>query len=308
MNQANARTDQRVFFSFDTVNTVQAYPCDDEILDEVERLCARFEKLFSHTDPDSELSRVNASQGKPTDVSVELASLLEAALRYCSETDGLFDITMGSIVRLWDFKRGVIPSRASVDVARKHVDYRKVHVEGRTICLEDPDMRLVLGGIAKGFIADAVLDLLANRGVVHAIVNLGGNVAVMGGKRNGEPFSIGLRVPVSSKRQAEEVFATVPMRNGSVVTSGVYERVFEADGMSYHHILDPHTGFPAQSDLVSVSVIARTSLDADGLSTALVIMGLERARMFVEARDGVEAVFTTGDGEAFATSGITRLS
>ena len=289
---------QRRFFSFDTVNTVQAYSCGAEAFDEVERLCARFEKLFSHTDPDSELSRVNASRGKPVEVSCELASLLEAALRYCSETEGLFDITMGPVVRLWDFKRGIVPPPASVDAAR---------IEGRMVCLEDPDACIVLGGIAKGFIADAVLDLLANRGVEHAVVNLGGNVAVMGGKPNGESFVVGLRTPVSSKRQAEGVFAAVPLRNGSVVTSGVYERSFEADGMLYHHILDPHTGFPAQTDLVSVSVIARQSLDADGLSTALAIMGLDRARAFVEAREGVEAVFVTASGEVFATSGASRL-
>lgn len=307
MEHGDWKLAQKTFFAFDTVNTVQIYPDMNDVFDELKRLCSRFEKLFSHTDPDSELSRLNASRGEPVEVSAELAWLLKAALRYCAETEGLFDITMGSVVRLWDFKRGIVPSHTSVAEALTHVDYRGVFVDGERVRLRDPDSRVVLGGIAKGYIADALLHLLRSSGVTNAIVNLGGNVAVMGGKPDGTPFAIGLRNPVASKEGEVDCYAAVPLADGSVVTSGVYERSFEINGVRYHHILDPRTGFPAQTNLVSASVIAKDSLDADGLSTALVVMGLDRARAFIEARDGVEAVFTTAGGEAFATSGVLRL-
>jgi thiamine biosynthesis lipoprotein len=214
---------------------------------------------------------------------------------------------MGPVVRLWDFKRGVVPSPSSVNEALAHVDYRNVLVDGRSVCLLDPDSAIVLGGIAKGFIADALLDLLRSRGVSSAIVNLGGNVAVMGGKPDGSPFSVGLRAPISSAQRGESCFAALPLHDGSVVTSGVYERAFEQGGEFFHHILDPRTGFPARSDIVSASVIARNSLDADGFSTALVIMGLDCAKDFIEARDGVEAVFMTAGGEVYATSGAAQF-
>ena len=296
--------EQRIYKAFDTINVVQAHDCPASVFDDVGKLIERCEWLFSHTLPDGELARINNARGAAVRVHPELASCIKHALAFCDETDGLFDITMGPVVGLWDFRQGTIPSRKSLDEALRHVDYRLVQVDGSTVRLGDPDARIVLGGIAKGFIADAILELLAKRGIEHALVNLGGNVAVMGGKPDGSPYRIGIRKPVASNEGAEQYLLALPLHDGSMVTSGVYERCFMRDGVRYHHILNPQTGMPARTDLLSATVVARRSIDADGYTTALVIMGLDRARRFVDEHEGIEAVFITADGQIVMSAGL----
>lgn len=297
----------RDFFHFNTTNTVSADTDDERLLDEAVAWCGRCELLLSRVDPASELFRLNHAEGRPTPVDPELAAFVEAALAYCRDVDGLYDVTMGSATQLWDFKRQVVPKAADVAEALRHVDYRNVAVEGATVTLRDPRACVDLGGIAKGYIADGLLALLRERGVERALVNLGGNVAVMGGKPDGAPWRVGIRKPLpSSALPLLDSFATVALRDGSVVTSGVYERAFERDGTLYHHILDPRTGYPAKTDLLSATVVARTSLDADGFTTALVIMGADRALAFAESHPALEAVLVTNEGDVLATSGIGK--
>ncbi len=293
------------FFAFNTVNKVSAYTDDPTVLTDAVALCARYEHLFSRTRPDSQLARVNAAAGKPVTVEGELARFIEVALSYCEESGGLFDITMGGVVRLWDFKAGVIPEERALKEALAHVGYQTVHVDGDAVWLDDPRASLDLGGIAKGYIADGLSQLLVSRGVKSGIVNLGGNVLVVGEKPDGTAWNVGIRMPVPSSSQgAESVFATVAVSDSSVVTSGVYERAFSCDDVLYHHILDPRTGFPAQTDIVSATIISKASLDGDGYTTALVIMGLDKALAFVESRPGIEAVFVTTEGGIYGTSAI----
>lgn len=295
----------RDFFRFNTTNTVSAETDDDAILDEVVALCNRYELLFSRVDPASELFRLNEAKGRPVEVDAELASFIGTALTYCERTGGLYDVTMGSATQLWDFKRQAVPAADHLAAALEHVDFRNVVVEGTAVTLRDPLACVDLGGIAKGYIADAILALLRERDVQHALVNLGGNVAVMGGKPDGTPWRVGIRKPfASSALPLLDSFATVAVSDGSVVTSGVYERAFERDGTLYHHILDPRTGYPAKTDVLSATVVSRASLDADGFTTALVIMGADRALAFVEADPALEAVLVTDEGDVLATSGI----
>ena len=296
--------DRITFRAFNTVNVVSAHECPTAVFEEVERLCGRYEALFSHTMPDSDLNRVNGSAGRTVETSLELADLVARSLRYCEATDGLFDITMGPVVSLWDFHRGAVPDGKLVESALSHVDYRKVEVGKSSVRLADPNARITLGGIAKGYIADAVLDLLSFRGIEHAIVNLGGNVAVMGGKPDGSPFNVGIRAPISSKDGDESPVISIPLMNGSLVTSGTYERCFVRNGKRYHHILDPRTGYPATTNLESATIIARSSLDADGLSTAPIVAGLPEARKLIEPLEGIEAVFIDGEGTVSATMGV----
>ena len=180
----------RTFFRFNTTNTISAETDDESALDEAVALCGRYEQLLSRVDPASELYRLNHAEGRPTRVAPELAAFVETALRYCREVDGAFDVTMGSATRLWDFKERRIPTPDDAARALQHVDYRTVHVDGETVTLCDPQARIDLGGIAKGYIADGILALLRERGVSHALVNLGGNVAVAGGKPDGSAWSI----------------------------------------------------------------------------------------------------------------------
>ena len=296
----------RTFLHFNTVNMVSA-DVDDAALDAVEALCAKYERLFNRFSPESQLYAVNHAAGEWVRVDAELARLAQAALGYCERTGGLFDITMGSVCSLWNFHKGVVPSADAIAAALRHVNWRCVQVDesASAIRIVDPDAWVDLGGVAKGYIADGIVGLLRQRGATRGIVNLGGNVVCLGEKENGQAWGVGLRKPVPTwKAQVEESFAAVSVRDKSVVTSGVYERCFMRDGRLYHHILDPETGMPAQSDVLSATVISDASLDGDGYTTALVVMGVERALAFVEQLPGVEAVLLANDGTVYATSGV----
>lgn len=290
------------FLLFDTINTVSAPVLDDETMAAVKAACLRYEQLFNRFDEDSGLSRINRAGGKAVDVDPELAGLIQTALAYCEATDGLFDITMGTVSRLWDLKHQVIPDDKAVQDALAHVGWRHVHVQDARVWLDDPETTLDLGGIAKGYIADRVLDILKNHGVEHAIVNLGGNVVVLGGRPDGTPWRVGLRSPVSSNGGLQEqAFAAVSMTDGSAVTSGTYERGFVRDGVRYHHILDPRTGHPSTSDLISATVLSKASIDGDGFSTALVIMGTQAALSFAAEHPDIELVLIDTSGNIVGT-------
>ena len=299
------------FLHFNTVNSVSA-DVDDAALNAVEALCAKYEQLFNRFNPASQLYALNHARGEWARVDAELAQLLRAALGYCERTGGLFDITMGGVCSLWDFHRGVVPQPAALAAARAHVNWRVVEVrDGGSVgdaCfarITDSDAWVDLGGIAKGFIADGIVRLLRERGATRGIVNLGGNVVCLGEKQEGQPWQVGLRKPVPAWECApEESFAVVSVRDKSVVTSGVYERWFMRDGRFFHHILDPATGSPAQTDVLSATVISDASIDGDGYTTALVIMGIDRALDFVESLPGVDAVLLASDGTVYATSGV----
>ena len=292
------------FRAFDTVCVVSA-DVDAAALREVEALCARYELLLSRFNPESRLFALNAAAGEWTDVGEELANVLRAALGYCERTGGLFDITMGGVCRLWDFRRGIVPDGAAIAEALAHVDWRNVQVEGMRARITDPQATIDLGGMAKGYIADRVIDLLKRRGATTGVINLGGNVACLGSKPDGSAWNVGLRAPVPSGGSLQAAsFTSVSVRGKSVVTSGVYERAFVCNGRALHHILDSRTGKPAETDVLSATVIADKSLDADGYTTALIIMGADEALTFAEQTPGIEAILLTTNVRLLQTTGI----
>lgn len=292
------------FRAFDTLCAVSA-DVDAAALRDVETLCARYELLLSRFNPESRLFALNAAAGEWIDVGDELAAVLHAALGYCERTGGLFDITMGSVCRLWDFKRGVVPDDAAIAKALAHVDWRNVQVEGTQARIIDPQTTIDLGGMAKGYIADRVIDLLKHCDATSGVINLGGNVACLGSKPDGSAWNVGLRAPVPSGGSLQAAsFASVPVRGKSVVTSGVYERSFVRNGRVLHHILDPRTGKPAETDVLSATVVADKSLDADGYTTALIVMGAERALAFAEQTPGIEAILLTTNAHLLQTTGL----
>ena len=293
------------FRAFDTVCAVSA-DVDVAALREVEALCARYELLLSRFNPESRLFALNAAAGEWVDVGEELAGVLHAALGYCERTGGMFDITMGGVCRLWDFKRGVVPGDVAIAEALAHVDWRNVQVEGTRARITDPQATIDLGGMAKGYIADRVIDLLKHHGATTGVINLGGNVACLGSKPDGSAWNVGLRAPVPSGGNLQAAsFASVSVCGKSVVTSGVYERAFMRDGRVLHHILDPRTGKPAETDVLSATVIADESLDADGYTTALIIMGADQALAFAEQTPGIETILLTTNAHLLKTTGIT---
>ena len=304
--------------AFHTVCTFTVYGFDEApaLFKEIAKECQRYEYLFSHTLNKSSLVRLNNAAGKAVEVEPELAELIQAALAYCEETDGAFDITVGPLVALWNapaikqvLRAGQAAHPEGIAEACEHVDWRRVHVEGTTVSLDDPESSIVLGGIAKGYIADKLCEFMVKRGVQHGFVNLGGNVAVFGGKPADEgstsPFTVGLRKPQPSSAGEEAAFAAVQIENGAVVTSGIYERgLVSHDGSIFHHILDPRTGMPAETDVVSASLICESALEADAYATALVVMGMDRARAFAEQFPACEAVLVSTGGEVHITSGM----
>lgn len=297
---STARGDEArtTLFCFDTVCTMGGV-VPPSALEEARTLCEHFEQTFSRTIATSDVGRINASAGEWCEVAPETSELVEAALSYCALSEGRFDITVGALTRLWDFHEGVVPDPAELEAALPHVDWRQVEVSPGRVRLADSKAALDLGGIAKGFIADKLLALFAERGATSAYVNLGGNVAVLGPKADGSPWRLGVRDPGSSDE--ERVVASIQSTGGSLVTSGLYERCFELDGTRYWHILDPRTGYPVQTNTVSASVYAQRSLDGDGLTKALFFMDHADALAFAEAQ-GVQALLVDADGSITSTA------
>lgn len=286
-------------FAFDTVVTIRA-ACSQETLDALAERCAYFESIFSRTIATSDIGRINAAAGAPVEVAPETADLVAQALRYCEESDGAFDITIGAVSSLWDFHEGVVPAKEALAEAAGHVDYTQVQVDGTTITLLDPAAKLDLGGIAKGYIADDLCRMLGEAGCTSGCVNLGGNVKTLGTKLDGSPWHVGIQDPNDAQGT---VVAAVYSEGTSVVTSGLYERQFEQDGRRYWHILDPATGYPVETDLVSATLISTASIDGDGYTKPLFMMGRNAALAWIEAKAGIEGLVVGTDGVIVQSSG-----
>ena len=289
----------------DTVINITVYGGGDRnILNSCIALCEKYDKMFSRTREDSELYRVNAelSQSGEAYASEELCTMIRNALQIGDLSDGAFDITIGAVSSLWDFTatEPKLPEDKDIKDALGRVSYLNVSVTDNRITAKK-GTRLDLGAIVKGYIADRLKDYLIGNGVSHAIVNLGGNVLCVGGNADGEPFRIGIRKPFS---QYGETSAILEIDDQSAVTSGAYERYFTLDGITYHHILDPKTGYPAASDIQSVTIICKQSELGDALSTTCFILGLDRAVNLIESMEGVYAMFIDDKGSIISSDGF----
>ncbi|MGI6151341.1 MAG: FAD:protein FMN transferase [Christensenellales bacterium] len=291
-------------FMLDTVITITLYDgLSQDNLNGALEVCAKYEQLLSKTIEGSDVWRINHAQGAPTEVHDDTIEVIRTALKYSELSDGAFDITIGPASNLWDFKNNdpKVPDADLLAAAVSLVDYRNVKVEGNTVTLLDADAQIDLGAIAKGYIADKVVEYLASRGVTSAIVNLGGNVYAMGNK-GGNDWTIGLQDPF--KRRNTPISA-VKLQNKSIVTSGIYERYFKTeDGTFYHHILDPKTGYSVNNGLASVTIISDKSIDGDALTTCCFVLGLEKGMQLVKSIEGVEAIFIDENEQAYMTEGI----
>jgi len=284
------------------------------LLDEAFKLCEEYEALFSITVEGSDVWRINHAGGEPVTVDPRTIELIKSGLEFGELTDGMFDITIGRLSRLWDFSRigdntlslePFVPSEAELEAARLTVDHRQVRIAGDTVQLIDMDAWIDLGAIAKGYIGDKVAEFLTERGVDGALINLGGDVITVGNRSNGNPWRIALQKPYGDEGERLGVFEVTGL---SVISSGIYERQFVKDGIRYHHILDPNTGLPVSSDVVSATVLSSSALVGEGLSTAAVLMGSERVQeLFDRAPGFVGAALVLEDGEVL-TFGDVRLS
>lgn len=292
-------------FYFDTVITLTLYDSSaEEQLEECFSLADKYEKLLSATVKGSDIWNINHGEGDPVKVSDETISLLEKAISYSELSHGAFDITIGSLSSLWDFKdrqNPQLPSQEDIDQALATVGYENIQIEGNTVTLKNPDTHIDLGGIAKGYIADQMKKYLNDNGIREGLINLGGNILTIGPKSSGETYKIGIQKPFDPTGTS---IATVEIMDDSLVSSGVYERYFEVDGKRYHHILNPATGYPYENGLLGVTIITSSSADADALSTTCFALGLEDGMELIEQTKGVEAIFITEDNQIHKSSGI----
>jgi thiamine biosynthesis lipoprotein len=254
----------------------------------------------------SEVVRINRNAGAaPVKVRADLIDVLERSLYYAELSGGAFDPTIGPLVTLWgigtDAER--IPENHEIGGALALVDWRDLVVDRKagTAFLKRPGMALDLGAIAKGYAADEAARLAAGGGVKRAIFDLGGNILALGARSETEAWRIGVQDPLEGRGAYIGVLSA---RDKSIVTSGVYERFFESGGRRYHHILSTADGYPVNNGLLSVTIIAPASIDADGLSTSVFALGYERGKALVEFLPGIEAIFIFGDHSVRITRGL----
>ncbi len=254
----------------------------------------------------TELLDVNRSPaGTAVAVSPDTLEVLREALRFSRLSDGAFDVTIWPLVKLWGIGSGneTVPSENLIQNARSLVDHRRLSLnDNGTVTLSDEGMGLDVGAIAKGYAADEAARILKSGGVDHALLDFGGNILVIGDKPDGTAWRIGVQRPDANRSQYIGIVSAV---DRTVVTSGPYERFFVKDGVRYHHILDPWTGYPSRNGLEQVTIVSERSIDADALSTAGYVLGLENAWKLVESLDGVEAIFATEDLHVYVTRGLT---
>ena len=266
------------------------------------------DKMLSSNDTGSQIDTINQNAGKePVITSDEVFTLIVAAAEYSDVLGGGFDYTIGPLTNLWriGFDDARVPEPEEIEAILPLVSHELVELNSdvQTVFLTQEGMRLDLGAIAKGYIADEVIKVLKDNGVTTSIIDLGGNIVVMGDSPTRETggFNVGIQDP-NSVRNA--YIGTLLLRNKSIVTSGIYERFVEKDGVQYHHLLHPDTGYPFENELASVTIISDKSIDGDGLSTTVFAMGLEAGRAYVEGVDNTDAIFITKDNDVYVTSGI----
>ena len=269
----------------DTYCTITIYDsADSTLLDEAFDLCAQYEALFSITIEGSDVWRINHAMGAPVEVDPQTVELILSGLSFGELSGGLFDITIGRLSRLWDFSgEQYLPSDEELEEACKTIDYTQVRIVENTVQLLDPDAWIDLGAVAKGHIADKIAGFLVARGITAAVIDLGGDIAAIGQKPDGEPWRIGIRKPQGG---TNELLGVAGIGESSIVSSGIYERKFERDGVTYHHILDPGTGKPVLTDVVSVTILADSAVTGEGLSTIILLIGSDRAQEIFNSVSG----------------------
>lgn len=309
----------------------------EKILDNAVGLCYRYEKLWSHTREGSDIWRLNHAHGEAVPIDTETAKILQLSRHYREETAGLFDVSMAPVAELWNFRKAQVPKPAEIAHALEIAKTGHPRIMEDHAQLPIAESKVSLGGIAKGYVADRVSEFLEDCSIHDVLINLGGNIVVKGRAFLAETpqryWRIGIRSPkhASRRKAAEERAATIarsphgtdlralrncaPLKEEpacilelsdcSVVTSSIYERCFTDEyGNIHHHIVDPRTGHPSNSDLASATVVSKRSIDGDGFSTALLIMGSHWAKNYAEGHPDLEAVFITRDGRIETTSGI----
>ena len=299
--RARKEAKETTFFAMDTLMSLKYYG-NAKLAEEAEQVVEELEDRLSVTKPKSEISGINASE--EITLSEDTFHLLETALQLCELTDGALDITVYPVVREWGFTTGSyrVPGEEELKKLLELVDYSAVVLDRDNMTVRLPEgMMADLGSVAKGWTGDHLLEMFAENGVESALVNLGGNVQTLGRKPDGSFWKVAVQDP-----EGDGYLGVLSIENEAVVTSGGYERYFEQDGKTYWHIIDPATGYPAESGLISVTIVGSQGVICDALSTALFVMGTEKAEDFwLDNEDlAFEFILATDDGDVIISEGL----
>ena len=291
----------RTVLAMDTIMDLTVYgPEGQTALDSGEETILSLEKRLSVTDEESEIYAANHSGGESVAVSDDTAELLRTALDLCGSTGGALDVTIYPVVSAWGFTNGNyrVPGEGELAGLLARVDYARIALDGDTLTVPD-GMELDLGAVAKGYTGDRVMERFRAAGVTSAIISLGGNVQALGRKPDGSLWQVAVQDPEGSGYAA-----VLSVADKAVITSGGYERYFEEDGKIYWHIIDPATGRPAENGLESVTIAADSGVLADGLSTALFVMGADKAAEYWRTNGGFDFILIDDGGTVTITEGL----
>ncbi|MCL2833808.1 MAG: FAD:protein FMN transferase [Treponema sp.] len=294
-------------FVLATLCTVTLYDKgNDKVYRDVFDRLTEIENRMSVHIETSDIYLINQSAGiEPVKVHDDVYKVIETAVHYSDLSDGAFDITVEPLVSLWDIggDNPRVPSPAEIDSVLPLINWHDIVLDpvNKTVFLKNREQALDLGAIAKGYAADEAAAIIKKAGIPRAIIDLGGNIMIVGTKKDKSLWKIGIQNPNDSRG---EYIGIAQMTAKTVVTSGVYERYFFSDGIRYHHLLSVATGYPADNGLLSVTIITNNSIDADALSTSVFVLGYEKGRALVESLDGVDAVFIFDDSTIRMTGGV----
>jgi thiamine biosynthesis lipoprotein len=285
-------------FALGTKCTVRFFEkVNKSVYDDIFKRIREIENLMSVNIPVSDVSRINAAAGtQPVQVHEDVYKVIERALHYAQISGGAFDPTVGPLVSLWGIGGGNprVPSQAEIEQVLPLINWRNIELDAQTrsVFLTRRGMSLDLGAIAKGYAADEAAAIIKRAGIKRAIIDLGGNIVVLGERKDGNLWRVGVQNPNENRN---EYIGILQITERSIVTSGVYERFFEEEGIRYHHIFSPSTGYPADNGLLSVTITAPNSMDADALSTTVFVLGYVRGSALIESLTETEAVFIFND-------------
>ena len=303
------RRESRTVFALGTVCSIQVFTerPQSEVEPVLQACTHRLEELERHLSANAENSTLidinNASGVSAVGVPADVYPLFKRAAFFAEKTGGAFNPVIGSVVKLWNigFENARKPEDRDIRAALFRTDYKDLELTGSAIFLKKAGMKLDLGAIAKGFAADELSRIVKQAGIAHALIDIGGTISTVGKRSDGNLWKIGIRDP---RVQQGQPIISVRVENLSISTSGSYERYFEQDGIRYHHILDPATGYPVRNNLTAVSVFSHSATDADALSTACFVLGYERAVTLLSELSGTEALFIFDDNTVRMTDGL----
>ncbi len=293
----------RDIFAMDTYMNLKVYGSNAEkCLDMSEEKIIELENMLSVTNQDSDVWKINNSDGNTAKVSKDTVNIVNTAIDMGYKTDGALDITLYPVLKEWGFttQNYKIPEQNKLDLLLENVDFRQVKVNENSVTVPD-GYEVDFGSLAKGYTGDCIIDILKENNISSAIINLGGNVQTLGTKHDGSLWNVAVKNPF----EVNEEMGIISVNDKAVITSGNYERFFTDDeGNKYWHILDSQDGYPADNGLVSVTIIGDEGIICDALSTALFVMGKEKATDYWRENNNFDMIFVTDKARIYITEGI----